>query len=156
MTKKKTDASSCLLQASHVRSGVSGKQILPGPIGQGGRVWGQSLRGALAVAGGHAQSWCVLWAVVNLPVQEGLAAGCLLWSVIISALGQLHILLPLVAMCSAGLAKSSLSSKYSYSNNKSVFIISPLVSKLQLWYLHSIYLNFIGVFSWEIGFHFHS
>lgn len=63
---------------------------------------------------------------------------------------------PMCPQCSAGLSKALLSSKYSYSNNKSVFIISALVSKLHLWYLHSIYLNFIGVFSWEIGFHFHS
>lgn len=134
---------------------LGGKQILPGPVGRGGRVWGQSLRGAPAVADGYVLSCCLLWAVVNPPLQAGLITGCPLWSVTVSAPGQPHVPLPCVATYSAGLAKSSLSSKYSYSN-KSVFIISPLVSKLQLWYLHSIYLNFIGVFCWEIGFHFHS
>ena len=38
MTKKKINASSGLLQATH-GYGISGKQILPGPVGQGGRVW---------------------------------------------------------------------------------------------------------------------
>lgn len=72
-------------------------------------------------------------------------AGLRLSAVVLTpALGRSHTPLPLV--CSAGLAKSSLSSKCSYSNNRSVFI-SPLVSKFQLQYLHSIYLNFIGVFS---------
>lgn len=77
MTKKKINASSWLLQATIVRSIISGKQIPPGPVGQGGRVWGQSLRGAPTVPGGCAQSCsCLLWAVVNPPLQAGLVTGC--------------------------------------------------------------------------------
>jgi len=89
----------------------------------------------------------MLWTVVYPALQAGLVTGYPMGSVVPSALGQPHISLPLVVMCSAGLAKSSLSSKYSCSNNKSLLIISPLASMFQLWYLHSIYLNFIGVFS---------
>lgn len=100
----------------------TGKQVLPGPWHRVAQ--GDSPCGAPAGAVG----WCLLWAGLDPPS------------------GSCH-LSSLCPWCSAGLAKALLGSKYSYSSNKSVFIISALVSKLQLWYLHSIYLNFIGVFS---------
>lgn len=112
-----------LLQPIHARSDTTGKQVLPGPWHRGAE-WNSPQP----------------WQCRTLP--SGPIPGWLLSSVITVCPRAA----PVSPWCSAGLAQPLLSSKYSYSN-KSVFIISPLVSKLQLWYLHSIYLNFIGVFS---------